>query len=91
MFGGLGKGRHGFHPSGCLYVQYAHLKEEAECPTGAHLNFATYGNLKSSVWRENKPLPGNMPDLIESDITYGESPHTCSSSPCGPTLAPVEA
>ena len=53
-----------------MQSQFKHKKPEAECNYGGHLNFETYGNLKSSIWRENKPFPAD-PSAIVCDVAYG--------------------
>ena len=55
-------------------MQYKYLKEEADCPDGAHLNFETYGNLKSYIWRENRPTPpsADMSSLVKCNVAFGE-------------------
>ena len=55
-------------------VQYKYLKEEADCPDGAHLNFETYGNLKSYIWRENRPTPpsADLTSLVKCNVAFGE-------------------
>lgn len=55
-----------------LDLQYKHMKDEEDCEDGAHLNFETYGNLKSAVWREN-PAPPSKPGLVQCDVAYGRS------------------
>ncbi|KAK9803549.1 hypothetical protein WJX73_007935 [Symbiochloris irregularis] len=61
-------GSHGIYAP--LEAPYKHLKGEDECLHGAHLNFETYGNLKSAVWRENRPFPQDS-SVVICDVTYG--------------------
>jgi len=53
-------------------VQYKHHKEEADCPGGAHLNFEVYGNLRSSVWKENLPVPDGLDGIVKCRVAFGE-------------------
>lgn len=51
-------------------MQYKYHKEESQAPGGAHLNFETYGNLRSAVWRENVPFP-EVEGLIRCNVAFG--------------------
>ena len=53
-------------------LQYKHLKEEADCPGGAHLNFEVYGNLRSAVWKENLPVPDGLDGIVKCKVAFGE-------------------
>ena len=60
-------------------MQYKVNKPEAEAEYGCHLAFATLGNLKSSVWRENS---FHHPDLVQCSVAFGEA-----SDPLYPCLS----
>lgn len=55
----------------CTVVQINIQRTEVECDTGAHLNFETYGNLKSAVWRQNPPFPKDA-GVLACDVSYGK-------------------
>ena len=52
-----------------LCLQHETSKPESEAPYGCHLAFATLGNLKSGVWRENS---FHHPDLVHCRVAFGE-------------------
>ena len=36
------------------------------------MDFATYGNLKSIVWKQNPPLPEDRAGVVSCNVAFGE-------------------
>ena len=56
----------------CILLQYDSLIEESEAGNGCHMDFATYGNLKSIVWKQNPPLPVDRAGVVSCNVAFGE-------------------
>ena len=56
----------------CVLLQYDSLIEESEAGNGCHMDFATYGNLKSIVWKQNPPLPEDRAGVLSCNVAFGE-------------------